>query len=100
MKTRILAAAAAIALMTGGAFAQTSVATPPPSGLSTEEQQRIFSERMREMNERLDRLVTEMNAAAPDKKQDAIASVVNELVSQRKALQEQIEQLRAQEANR
>lgn len=97
MKPILLAVAGALALSLSTLFAQTSLISPSP-GSSTAEQQRFYSERIREMNEKLDRLVTEMNAASPEKKPDAIASVVNELVAQRKALQDQIEQLRLQES--
>lgn len=96
MKRTLIATIAALTLGLSSLFAQTDLTSPTPA--ASAEQQRIFAERMREMNERLDRLVSEMNAAGPDRKQDAIASVVNELVAQRKALQDQIEQLRSQES--
>jgi hypothetical protein len=41
----------------------------------------------------LDRLVTDMNAAPSDKKVDAIAAVVTQLVEQRKAMRERMEKM-------
>ena len=41
----------------------------------------------------LDKLVTEMNNALPDKKLDAIAAVLTQLVEQRKAIHEQMQKM-------
>jgi hypothetical protein len=41
----------------------------------------------------LDRLVTEMNVAAPDKKLDAVAALLTKLVEQRKLTHEQMQQM-------
>lgn len=45
----------------------------------------------KEQDAELDKLVTEMNNAAPDKKLDAVAAVVTKLVEQRKAMHEQMQ---------
>ena len=41
----------------------------------------------------LDKLIEQMNSAAPDKKLDAIAAVVTKLVEQRKAMHEQMQKM-------
>jgi len=41
----------------------------------------------------LDKLVAEMNNAAPEKKLDAVAAVVTKLVEQRKAMHEQMQKM-------
>jgi hypothetical protein len=47
----------------------------------------------KEQDAELDRLVAEMNSAPADKKLDAVATVLNKLVQQRKAMHEQIQKM-------
>ena len=47
----------------------------------------------KEQDAELDKLVTEMNSAAPEKKLDAVAAVVAKLVEQRKAMHERMQKM-------
>ena len=47
----------------------------------------------REQDAELDKLVTEMNSATPEKKLDAVAAVVTKLVEQRKAMRDQMQSM-------
>ena len=47
----------------------------------------------KEQDAELDQLVAEMNSAPADKKLDAVATVLNKLVQQRKAMHEQIQKM-------
>jgi acyl-CoA reductase-like NAD-dependent aldehyde dehydrogenase len=51
-----------------------------------QQQRRAFMEQMQERNRKLDDLVAKMNAAKGEKKVDAIAAVINEMMEQRKAM--------------
>jgi hypothetical protein len=48
---------------------------------------------LKEQGAELDRLVAEMNNAAPDKKLDAVVAVLTKLVEQRKLTHEQMQQM-------
>ena len=47
----------------------------------------------REQDAELDKLVTEMNSATPEKKLDAVAAVLTKLVEQRKAMRDQMQSM-------
>jgi hypothetical protein len=47
----------------------------------------------------LDKLVEEMNSATPDKKVEAVAAVLNQLIEQRKATRQQMQKLMAANRN-
>jgi ABC-type glycerol-3-phosphate transport system substrate-binding protein len=47
----------------------------------------------------LDKLVEEMNSATPDKKVEAVAAVLNQLIEQRKATRQQMQNLMAANRN-
>lgn len=82
-------------LMAGVAFAQAPGMGQPKRepGLKTIRQDMI--NQMAADEARLDELVAAMNAAQGSAKVDAIAAVVNELVSQRRAMRAQRDQMRA-----
>lgn len=74
------------------AFAQEQKATPK----GTAEMKGMHEEMkadIKAMDEKLDKLVVDMNAAlTPDKKLDAVIAVVNEMVAQRKKMHETMAQ--------
>ena len=50
---------------------------------------------LKEQDTELDQLLAEMNSAPADKKLDAVASVLNKLVQERKAMHEQMQKMMA-----
>jgi hypothetical protein len=50
---------------------------------------------LKEQDAELDQLVAEMNSAPADKKLDAVATLLNKLVRQRKAMHEQMQKMMA-----
>jgi hypothetical protein len=50
---------------------------------------------LKEQDAELDQLVAEMNSAPADKKLDAVATLLNKLVQQRKAMHEQMQKMMA-----
>jgi hypothetical protein len=93
MIVRIAAGISAVALTAQVLFAQQPGPPQPPdqrpgmSGIA--EQTRM----MDSLNARLDTLVSRMNRATGNRKVTAMADVINELVAQRKAMQEHMRQM-------
>ena len=70
----------------GVAFSQEP---PPPPGSGMKPTHEEMQAEMKAMDERLDKLVIDMNTAAtPEKKLDAAIAVINEMVAQHKKIRE------------
>jgi hypothetical protein len=93
MIIRIAAGVSAVALTAQVLFAQQPGPPQQPNqrpGMSGMAEQRRM---MDSLNARLDTLVTWMNRATGNRKVTAMADVINELVAQRKAMQEHMRQM-------
>ena len=92
---RIAAGVSALALTAQALFAQQPGPPQPPdqrpgmSGMAEQMQMRM----MDSLNARLDTLVSRMNHATGSRKVTAMADVINELVAQRKAMQQQMREM-------
>ena len=95
--TRIAAVAAALALSAQvSAAQQPGLPQPPerrPGGMTGMSEMAEQMRMMDSLNARLDTLVRRMNRATGNKKVTAMADVINELVAQRKAMQEHMRQM-------
>jgi hypothetical protein len=96
MRIAIIAAAAALALSAQVSAAQQPGPPQPPDQRAGGGGMPGMAEQMRVMdslNARLDTLVIRMNRATGNRKVAAIADVINELVAQRKAMQQHMRQM-------
>lgn len=77
------------------AFAQDSSSAAPDSGKKMKGMRKEMRAEMGAMDEHLDKLVIDMNAAAtPEKKLEAVIAVVNEMAAQHKKMHEKMMQRR------
>jgi hypothetical protein len=75
------------------AFAQEPQPMPQGPGMKMKGMREDMQAEMIAMDEKLDKLVTDMNTAAtPDKKIDATIAVINEIVAQHKKIHEKMTQ--------
>ena len=65
----------------------------PPSGMADASGMAAQMQVMDSLNARLDRLVSRMNRATGNRKVTAMADVINELVAQRKVMQQHMRQM-------
>jgi hypothetical protein len=85
--------------MSGGTPAVLAQAQTPGQAPSMQSMMKMHEQTMAQMKAseaKLDALVKSMNAASGDAKVDAIAAVVNELVSQHKAMHAHMDQMHQQ----
>jgi hypothetical protein len=74
------------------AFAQGQKPTPQESGTKSKAMHQEMQAEMKAMDEKLDKLVVDMNAAAtPEKRLEAVMAVINEMVAQHKKMHERME---------
>lgn len=93
MMSRLIGGIAALAL-TASTVAAQQPGTPVPdrrSGMAGGNQMSMMM--MDSLNHRLDSLVDRMNRASGNQKIQAMATVINELVAQRKAMQDRMHQM-------
>jgi hypothetical protein len=88
--TKLLMAVSVALWMSGSLFAQGEKSTTSESGAKKAMRDDMRAE-MKAMDDRLDKLVVDMNAAVtPDQKIDASIAVINEMVAQHKKLHERM----------
>jgi len=85
MKTLLLVLAGTLAIAGGSARMQ-----EPPPGTHDHGQQTMRMMDMSERDKKLDELVARLNAAWGNDRIDALVAVVNELVAERKAMQDRM----------
>jgi hypothetical protein len=93
MMSRLIGGLAALVLSVSTATAQQSGAPTPDrrSGMAGGNQMSMMM--MDSLNHRLDSLVNRMNRTSGNQKVQAMAAVINELVTQRKGMQERMHQM-------
>jgi hypothetical protein len=93
MMSRLIGGIAALALTVSTAAAQQPGAATPDrrSGMAGGNQMSMMM--MDSLNHRLDSLVDRMNRTSGNQKVQAMAAVINELVAQRKAMQDRMHQM-------
>jgi hypothetical protein len=95
MMSRLIGGIAALVLSVSAAAAQQPGAATPDrrSGMAGGNQSQMSMMMMDSLNHRLDSLVDRMNRTSGNQKVQAMAAVINELVAQRKAMQERMHQM-------
>jgi len=82
-----------IAIWMSVPLAQGQKPLPPESGMKSKGMHEDMQAEMKAMDEKLDKLVVDMNAAAtPEKRLEAVMAVINEMVAQHKKMHERMEQ--------